>query len=276
MDLRSVHEVVNRFQKIIFKNSNYIDSGFFVSSFKGAGLQFKEHQVYSYGDELRFIDWKMLAKKNQPYIKTFEEERNINVKFIVDCHSNFVLSHKNKSKFVSILEMCAILIIFAGKTKDTVSIYFFGEKNFVVNNLCGNSGLLKLISTLNAYGLVDDGGNPNYNNFIKYCRNDFYKEKYDLIYGLNKGPFILFSIFNDGRYDLFKKLFAGKNTHFFEIRCPFEKDEGRFIFKTTGINCENKFKSMDLFEEKRIVYLDIDKSPLVRFVEGIMSYEKRI
>ena len=56
--------------------------------------------------------------------------------------------------------MCAILIIFAGKTKDKVSIYFVGKKTILIKNISGDLGLLEMISTLNANGLVDDYGSP--------------------------------------------------------------------------------------------------------------------
>ena len=45
---------------------------------------FKEHQIYSHGDDVRFIDWKLLAKSQTPYIKTFEEERNVEISIILD------------------------------------------------------------------------------------------------------------------------------------------------------------------------------------------------
>ena len=212
MDLKKVHEVVNRIQKTIFKNSSYIDSGFFVSSFKGAGLQFKEHQIYTYGDEIRFIDWKLLAKKNTPYIKTFEEERNIEVKVIIDCHSNFILSNNGKSKLSSILEMCAILIIFAGKTKDKVSIYFVGKKTILIKNISGDLGLLEMISTLNANGLVDDYGSPIYENYLEFVNEKFSRNKFKELYRQSKGPFVVFSKFNEENFRFLSKFLRGKHS----------------------------------------------------------------
>ena len=75
MDLKKVHDVANRFQRNVFRNSSHISSGFFASSFKGAGLQFKEHQVYNYGDEVRFIDWKLLARKKYPLYKNIRRRK---------------------------------------------------------------------------------------------------------------------------------------------------------------------------------------------------------
>lgn len=276
MDLKKVHEVVNRIQKTIFKNSSYIDSGFFVSSFKGAGLQFKEHQIYTYGDEIRFIDWKLLAKKNTPYIKTFEEERNIEVKVIIDCHSNFILSNNGKSKLSSILEMCAILIIFAGKTKDKVSIYFVGKKTILIKNISGDSGLLEMISTLNANGLVDDYGAPIYENYLEFVNEKFSRNKFKELYRQSKGPFVVFSKFNEENFRFLSKFLRGKNTHFFELRCEFEKIKRKFKFTVVGFKSSYPLKENGPEIKGQITYLDIDNNPLVEFVEGIMSYEKRV
>ena len=276
MDLKTVHEVTNRFQKIIFKNSSYIDSGFFVSSFKGAGLQFKEHQVYNYGDEIRFIDWKLLARKNQPYIKTFEEERNIEVKIIIDCNSNFILGYNGKSKFSSILEMCAVLILFAGKTKDKVSIFFVGKKCINVKGLSGEPGLVKMISRLNSEFLVDDSGKVNHEHYLNFCEDQFSRQKYHHVLREKNGPFILFSRFNDGRYDLLRRIFSNQNTHFFELRCPFEQKKNKFKFSLTGLFGDNHIKENIDKTRTYVSYIDIDDAPLVNFVEGIMSHDKRI
>ena len=65
MDLKKVNTVVSKLQASIFKNSNSFSIGMLKSHFRGTGLQFKEHQVYNYGDDVRFIDWSILAKTFQ-------------------------------------------------------------------------------------------------------------------------------------------------------------------------------------------------------------------
>ena len=278
MDLKKVHSIVNQFQRNIFKNSSFIDNGFFASSFKGAGLQFKEHQIYTFGDELRFIDWKLLAKKNMPYIKTFEEERNIEVNVIVDCQPNLVLSHDGKCKFVNILEMLAILILFAGKTKDTVSLYLVGKKPLVIKKLAGENGLLKLITYLTKIGLFKEKGDPNIESIYDFCQDEFIKDSYRPLYSMKKGPFVIFSPFENGQYDFFRKMYSNKNTHFFKLQCPFEKERSMLRYKTAGIGFISKSLDHENRESKnrKINYLEIDKTPLVGFVEGIMSNETRV
>ena len=77
MKINEVRKIVGRLRVNLFKRANSFSIGMLKTQFRGTGLQFKEHQVYSFGDDVRFIDWKILAKTNHPYIKTFEEERNI-------------------------------------------------------------------------------------------------------------------------------------------------------------------------------------------------------
>lgn len=278
MDLKKVHEVANRFQRNVFKNSSHISAGFFASSFKGAGLQFKEHQVYNYGDEVRFIDWKLLARKNTPYVKTFEEERNVEVKIIIDCHLNYLLCHDGVSKFSNVLEMIAVLILFAGKTKDSVSCYFVGQRPLEIRKLSGENGLIKLISSLISSGLVEEDGTPKVGNLYDFCLNEFGERKYSQLLNLKKGPFVIFSIFDDSRYQYFKKIYGHKNTHFFNLKCPFEKEAGSFQLNVSGMKVVGKL--LDQVEkEKRskvVTIIDMENSPLVKFVEGIMSNEKRV
>ena len=278
MDLKKVHDVANRFQRNVFRNSSHISSGFFASSFKGAGLQFKEHQVYNYGDEVRFIDWKLLARKNTPYIKTFEEERNVEVKIIVDCHLNYLLCHDGVSKFSNVLEMIAVLILFAGKTKDYVSCYFIGQRSIEIEKLSGENGLIKLISTLISTDLVTEDGSPKVGSLYDFCLNDFEEKKYSQLLRLKKGPFVLFSIFDDDRYQYFKKIYGHKNTHFFNLKCPFEKEAGKFSLNVSGFKVVGKLLNQ-IQEGKRskvVTIIDVENSPLLDFVEGIMSNEKRV
>lgn len=278
MDLQKVHSVVNRFQKGIFRNSSFFDSGFFASSFKGAGLQFKEHQVYNYGDEVRFIDWKLLARKNTPYIKTFEEERNVEVKIIVDCHPNFILSHDGKSKFITMIEMCAILILFAGKTKDKVSFYLVGNKIIRINNLSGEDGLIKLIARLGSIGLLNDDGKPIMSSIFDFCNNKFDQKVFKKIGDFKKGPFVIFSPFNDGQYGFFEKLFMNKNTHMFKLNCPFENEVKSYRFLTGGLKYITKLLDKEDINSPatKIINIKLESTPLIDFVEGIRSNESRI
>ena len=278
MDLKKVHSIANRFQKNIFKDSSFINSGFFASSFKGSGLQFKEHQIYNYGDEIRFIDWKLLARKNIPYIKTFEEERNVEVKIIIDCHKNYILSYDGISKFVNILEMCALLILFAGKTKDFISCYVLGKRPIVIKKLSGENGILKFISLLSNEGIVSDDGFLNLDNYINFCNDEFSNKNYSHLSEIKKGPFVIFSIPDKDKFDFFRKILRNENTHFFNLKCPFEKDLSKYRYTFTGLKINNRYRDIKDLDscDKYIKNIFLDEMPLTSFVEGLMSHDKKL
>jgi len=278
MDLKKVHQIVNQFQKNIFKNSAHIDTGFFVSSFKGAGLQFKEHQVYNYGDEVRFIDWKLLAKKNTPYIKTFEEERNVNVKIIVECTPNLILSHDGKSKFLHILEMIAALILFAGKTKDNISLYLLGKKTIYIDHISGENGIVKMLTVLSSQGLVDDDAKPVIHEIYNYSISEFDEHYFRRLHEVKTGPFVVFSQFEFDQYEFYQKVLGRKNTHFFELKCPFEHELSKYSFLISGFGFIKKYEEVndENLINKKINKIDISSAPLIDFVSGLMSSETRI
>ncbi len=106
MDIHAVRRAVSKIKGGLFKNSNSQAIGMLKSHFKGTGLQFKEHQVYMPGDEVRFIDWKMLAKTAHPYVKTFEEERNVEIVVAIDASPSMLYGHKGISKLQAAIEIC--------------------------------------------------------------------------------------------------------------------------------------------------------------------------
>ena len=86
MDITKVRKTVGKFKASLFKKANSHTIGMLKTNYRGTGLQFKEHQVYNFGDDVRFIDWKILAKTNQPYVRTFNEERNVEIVVVIDAN----------------------------------------------------------------------------------------------------------------------------------------------------------------------------------------------
>ena len=84
MNIIEVRKIVGQIKTQLFKQSNSFSIGMLKSHFRGSGLQFKEHRQYTHGDDVRFIDWKILAKTGEPFIKTFEEERNVQIAVVID------------------------------------------------------------------------------------------------------------------------------------------------------------------------------------------------
>ena len=111
------------------------------SHFRGAGLQFKEHQVYNPGDDVRFIDWKLSAKTNTTFIKTFEEERNIEIYSILDLSESLLTGYKNVSKLQAAIEITCLLYLLAEKTKDNIIPVIFTDKAQILPVSSGRAGI---------------------------------------------------------------------------------------------------------------------------------------
>ena len=112
MNIKEVHKAVSKIKASLFKNSNSYSIGMLKSHFRGSGLQFKEHQLYDHGDDIRFIDWKLLAKTGIPYIKTFEEERNVDIVVIIDASMSMFTGFENISKLQASIEICCLLFFY--------------------------------------------------------------------------------------------------------------------------------------------------------------------
>ena len=81
MNFEEVEKLAKQIQAKLFKNSSSTIQGIYRSRFKGSGITFKEHKIYSHGDDVRFIDWKVSTRNEKMYVKTFEEERNVRYQY---------------------------------------------------------------------------------------------------------------------------------------------------------------------------------------------------
>lgn len=158
MDIKAIEKVVGQIQSQLFKNSNNISVGMLKSSFRGTGLTFKEHQVYSFGDDVRFLDWNLLAKTNTPYIKTFEEERNVEIVVIIDMDPSMYNGYKNVSKLQASIEICCLLYLLASKTGDIVRPILVGDEIINLPAKAGKEGIVQLITALEKKGLFNEDG----------------------------------------------------------------------------------------------------------------------
>jgi uncharacterized protein (DUF58 family) len=107
---------------------NEIFSGEYHSVFKGRGMEFSEVREYQIGDDIRTIDWNVSARMNHPYVKVFEEERELTVMLLVDVSSsgNFGTASQMKGEIAA--ELCAVLAFSAIKNNDKVGLIIFSDK----------------------------------------------------------------------------------------------------------------------------------------------------
>lgn len=168
MDIKEIERVVATVQQAVFRNANSIAIGVLRSRFKGAGLQFREHQVYAPGDDVRFIDWKLSARTGHVYVKTFEEDRNVEICVLLDISKTSFYGSRGVSKLQMALEICGLLFILAGKTQDNVRIIFFWDgKKIELLPKRGREGLTQFITVLEREKILEPGGKVNISKHAK-------------------------------------------------------------------------------------------------------------
>jgi uncharacterized protein (DUF58 family) len=127
----STSDLLKKVRKIEIKTrglSNQIFSGEYHSAFKGRGMAFSEVREYQHGDEIRTIDWNVTARFNHPYVKVFEEEREMTVMLLVDVSGSKEFGTQQKSKQELATEICAVLAFSAITNNDKVGVIFFSDK----------------------------------------------------------------------------------------------------------------------------------------------------
>ena len=103
-------------------------SGEYHTSFKGQGLDFEDYREYQHGDEVRFIDWMVTARLNQPHIRTFREERELTVLIAVDISASGDYGSSEMSKREVAAEIAAVLAFSAKQNGDKVGLLLFSDK----------------------------------------------------------------------------------------------------------------------------------------------------
>jgi uncharacterized protein (DUF58 family) len=107
---------------------NEVFSGEYHSVFKGRGMEFAEVREYQLGDDIRNIDWNVTARSGHPYVKIFDEERELTVMLLVDVSSSGNFGTTNQMKGEVAAELCAVLAFSAIKNNDKVGLIIFSDK----------------------------------------------------------------------------------------------------------------------------------------------------
>jgi uncharacterized protein (DUF58 family) len=110
------------------KQSSELFAGNYASTFKGRGMSFSQVRKYTFGDDIRSIDWNVTSRSLEPYIKEFEEERELTFMILVDISGSTFYGSKNVLKRDVINEIAATIAFSALKNNDKVGIIFFGDK----------------------------------------------------------------------------------------------------------------------------------------------------
>jgi uncharacterized protein (DUF58 family) len=169
---------------------NQIFSGEYHSVFKGRGMAFSEVREYQFGDDIRAIDWNVSARFNHPFIKVFDEERELTVMLVVDVSGSGEFGSVTQMKKDVAAELCAVLAFSALKNNDKVGVIFFSDtvEKFIPPKK-GRTHILRIIRELLNFQPARRGTNiaeglryltsAIKKRSIAFCISDFLGEGYD-------------------------------------------------------------------------------------------------
>ena len=166
-------ELFKKVRKIEIKTrglSNQIFSGQYHSVFKGRGMAFSEVREYQYGDDIRNIDWNVTARFNHPYIKIFDEERELTVMLLIDVSGSNEFGTRKQLKEDMITEIAAVLAFSAIQNNDKVGVIFFSNKieKFIPPKK-GTSHILRIIREL--IDFKPENKETNISEALRYLTN---------------------------------------------------------------------------------------------------------
>jgi len=281
MDLLSLKKTVSRLKTQLFKNSNSFSVGMLKSHFRGSGLQFKEHRVYCPGDDVRFIDWKIIAKTNGAYVKTFDEERNVEIVVILDASATMLSGINNISKLQAGIEICSLLYLLAKETNDKVHAIIISDSIISLPKLSGEEGVVALISTLQKNNILRENGQVNIH--YKHMRDVTFREKASVLmkYLHKKKEVVILSDFNDFfDKDTLNRIVSKRNIHCFQLVSPLDSAQKLpyLLYCSEGVNKKNRSGVVHFYDKdelkgslgKKIKKLIISERYLEDFVKEML------
>ena len=189
----STSALLKKVRKIEIKTkglSNHIFAGEYHTAFKGTGMAFSEVREYQPGDDVRSIDWNVTARYNAPFVKVFEEEREMTVMLLIDVSASGNFGTQEQFKRELATELSAILAFSAIKNNDKVGVIFFTDKveQFIPPKK-GKSHILRIIREVLAFqptgkGTDIAGALKYFNSVIKkrsicFILSDFMSNEFD-------------------------------------------------------------------------------------------------
>ena len=174
----SANDLLKKVRKIEIKTralSHQIFAGEYHSAFKGRGMAFSEVREYQYGDDVRNMDWNVTARMRSPYVKVFEEERELTVVLLVDVSRSRLFGTVGTSRKDMLAEIAAVLSFSAIINNDKVGALFFSEKveKFIPPKK-GRSHLLHIIKEIIEFEPTTDG--TDISEALRYLTNAIKKK----------------------------------------------------------------------------------------------------
>jgi Uncharacterized conserved protein (some members contain a von Willebrand factor type A (vWA) domain) len=170
-------ELLKKVRKIEIKTrglSHHIFAGEYHSAFKGRGMTFSEVREYQYGDDIRNIDWNVTARLNTPFVKIFEEERELTVMLLVDVSGSRIFGTAQQLKQGLMTEIAAVLSFSAIQNNDKIGIIFFSDKveKFIPPKK-GRKHILRIIRELIEF--TPESNSTNISEALRFLTNGIKK-----------------------------------------------------------------------------------------------------
>ncbi len=196
-------ELLKKVRKIEIKTrrlSNHVFGGEYHSTFKGRGMTFSEVRSYQFGDDVRSIDWNVTARYNEPFVKVFEEERELTMMLVVDVSGSELFGTKLQSKKEVITEIAATLAFSATQNNDKIGLLLFSDQmELFIPPKKGRSHVLRIIRELLEF--EPKGKRTDLVEALKYVSNVMKKKAI---------IFVLSDFMTDG-YQQTLKILSGKH-----------------------------------------------------------------
>jgi len=253
MNITEVRKVVGKIKANLFKKANSHSVGMLKTNFKGTGLQFKEHQIYTFGDDIRFIDWKILAKTSHPYVKTFNEERNVEIVVVIDASTTMLTGFNGVSKLQASIEICCLLYLLAKESGDFVHAIIVADQIIHVPKKSGEVGISHFISTLEDHKILTEHGVVNLERDIGDGVDKMQKYLSIMKHLNSKREIVLLSDFNDFiDSSVLKKILYRSNVHCFQLLSPLDEAQSLpfSLFAASAKNNEGSLGKYDLSGKK--------------------------
>ncbi len=196
-------ELLKKVRKIEIKTkrlSNHVFGGEYHSTFKGRGMTFSEVRSYQFGDDVRSIDWNVTARYNEPFVKVFEEERELTMMMLVDVSGSGLFGTGEQIKKEIIIEIAATLAFSATQNNDKIGLLLFSDKmELFIPPKKGRSHVLRIIRELIEF--EPTGKKTDLTEAMKYATNVLKK----------KAIVFVLSDFIDDNYQHTLKILSGKH-----------------------------------------------------------------
>jgi uncharacterized protein (DUF58 family) len=209
-------DLLKKVRKIEIKTkglSKHLFSGEYHSAFKGRGMAFSEVREYQFGDDIRNIDWNVTARLNHPYVKVFEEERELTVMLLVDVSGSNRFGTRVQFKEELLAEIAAILAFSAIQNNDKVGVIFFSDKiEKFISPKKGSTHILRIIREL--IDFKPDNTKTDITEALRYLTNVIKKKS---------TAFILSDFYDTGYEDALK--IASKKHDIVSIRITDDREK---------------------------------------------------